>query len=399
MRPNQKKVLVALTGDINSVVAAYLLQKQGYQVSGLSVIFQHNRDEEGVEKASLEKMKALCGQLGMDFYASDASMIYHNDVIDPMVASRLEGVAYPFKVYTTKVIFDVLTEKADYLDISWIATGHYAKIIKNQKTENYNVYISDDFQNDQSYFFSLLNQKTLSRMLLPLANVREREVLKLAEGLGGNLPSFCNFGPIFENKDDLTSFISEKIPQSMMKEGTVVDYKHGTVLKKHEGVHHFSLGEKNLKIPADPPLSSEVRVCQIETQNGIVYLLHPDDYQIKYLWIKNVVVQDSFDISRPIDIFIKCRSDGELLPATLYFKNNRQVLLEFANVQKGFIFAGDYCVAYNTNKSKSRVLFGGVVSQAGQIVDGKIESLPEREKELEEKAKIRRSIFGSGLNF
>ena len=399
MWPEQKKVLVALTGDINSIVAAYLLQKQGYQVSGLSVIYQYDFDEESEEKASLERIKALCGQMGMSFYASDASMIYQNDVIDPMVASRLEGVAYPFKVYTVKVLFDVLIEKADYLGIPWVATGHYARIIKDQKTQNYNVYTSDDFQRDQSYFFSMLKQKALSRMLLPLGNIREQEVLKLAESLGDKLSTSCNFIPTFESKNDLTSFISEKIPHSMIKEGTVVDYKHGTILEKHEGIHLFTLGEKNLKISAEPPLSFEVRVCQIDTQSGIVYLLHPNDYQIEYLWVKDVVAQGLFDISKPMDIFLKYQSDGELLPATLYFKNNHQALLKFSNVQKGLIFAGDYCVVYSSNKGKSRVLFGGVVSRAGQVIDGKIETLPERDKEPEEKAQIRKSIFGSGLSF
>ncbi len=392
-------MLVALTEDINSVVTAYLLQRQGYQVSGLGIVFRQGLDEEkSAEKESLEKIKALCEKLGMAFYAADASMLYEHAVVDPLVASRLEGVAYSFKIYIAKVVFDLLAEKADYLGIPWVATGHYARIIKNQKTGNYSVYTAKDVSCDQSYFLSLLDQKILKRMLLPLANMRKSEVVKVAKNLGVDLPIFYKFDYIFEHKEALNTFIGKRIPTSMIKEGTVVNYNNGNVVQQHQGIHHFTLGEDNLKIQSDPPLSSEMQVCQIDTQSGIVYLLRPDDYQIKYLWIKNIVVQDQFDISKPIDAFIKFRSDGELLPAVLYFKNNAQILLEFANIQRGIVFAGNYCVAYNTDKQKSRILFGGVVERAGNLLDGAIRALPERERPPEEeKAKVRRSLFGSGL--
>ncbi len=398
---DKKKVLVALTGRADSMVAAYLLKKQGYKVYGLGIVFQPRMKEEdcfdskeddvakpvGFEGVYLldkpEEVRNICEKMEIPFYAADASSVYQYYITDRVIAARVEGISYAPKVYATEVIFRVLEEKAKRLGCYWMATGHYTKIIKNQKTRDHNIYISNDSQYDQSFFFSRLGQEVLGRTLLPLSEMRRQEVEKVANLLGVELLSSRENFPDLMKSEALTGFVAQRVPRAIIKRGSIIDCKSGFILDDHDGIHYYFLGQKNLKSRMGNPLEPELTVSQINYRNGNIYLAYPDDIKLKCLFIRDLVIQDQLDITKSLDVFIRLHSGGEFLSAVLHFKNNDYAFIELKETRKIHVFPGDYCVIYSRSEGAARILASGMVKKGG-VMDGRnILSLPKQDDDFD----------------
>lgn len=439
------KVIIGMTGGQDSTVAAYLLKKQGYDVIGVALCFApveeledeeelENEDEKKKEKSKekskekekvddsngdtnkapakfkgiyvvnkIEEIKKLCDKLEIPFYGVNSQKIYQAKITDNIVSARLGGYHFQPKVFCTEVICEVLLEKAELLNADYIATGHLAKVIKNQTTNDYGVHISNDLENDQSYLLSRLNQKFLSKLLLPLSELRKEEVEKLLKLKQFPVLDTKNDGDILYRKD-LKDFVRDRIPKSMVKEGQIINHYDDTVFGDHDGHHQFYLGQQNLvnKQGSVNPIEKSLMVSEVNISNGLVKLVNPEKFKYNILYIGDCIIDNKLNVTTPIEGYARTSAESELFPIIMYFKNNNKVKLVLKKFNDGMLFKGDYVVVYSKNTASGKVLCGGTIIKAGFVDDGKIVSIPktyteELEEDDENKAVV--VVKNQGLTF
>lgn len=201
-KKNSKKIVFGFNGSLDSIVGAYLLKRQGFEVIGLAVCFKSTVEQEMPARYdsygelipaspfmgeyiidSLDEVRRVANEVGITFYATDASREYQDKVTDFVVGARIGGRTFSPKINTTELMFDILASKAESLGASLIGTGHYGKVVKNNVSKTHNIFVSQDLDNDQSYLLSKCSEKVLSMMHLPLSDMRKEEVIKIAKGL------------------------------------------------------------------------------------------------------------------------------------------------------------------------------------------------------------------------
>ena len=181
----KKKVYVGMSGGVDSSVSAYLLQKDGYDVTGVFIkVWQPDWIECTWKEDRLDAMR-VCAQLDIQFITLDLEAEYKSGVIDYMISEyRVGRVPNPDVMCNREVKFGgfykwALAQGADY-----IATGHYAQNIYNDKTKEYELRASSDTDKDQGYFLWTVTQDKLKNVLFPIGNIKKSEVRQIAEEAG-----------------------------------------------------------------------------------------------------------------------------------------------------------------------------------------------------------------------
>lgn len=259
-----KKVVVALSGGIDSAVAAKLLLEQGYEVVGLTGKMTCS-EESGV---IVKNAKKVADRLGIEHCVYDATKVFEEKIINYFETSYREGLTPNPCIMCNKfikwgVLFDyaINTLKSDY-----IATGHYACI--NNIEGAYRLYPASDEHKDQLYFLFLLTQEQLGKTIFPLSNYQKSEVRALAEKY--DLPSKSSKESqdiCFINSPMTTKkYLNEKF---QAKPGSFVEKISGKVLGKHNGAWQFTIGQrKGIGIAAPEPLY----VVEIDSENNKVFV-------------------------------------------------------------------------------------------------------------------------------
>ncbi|WP_318165809.1 hypothetical protein [Candidatus Shikimatogenerans bostrichidophilus] len=175
-----KKVVIALSGGVDSSVSAYLLKKMGYEVIG---IFMYNWSNNNCMWEDIRDAMLISNKLKIPFYVFDLRKEYRKGVINYMYEGYKKGITpNPDIICNEKIKFGIFLKKALKLKVDYIATGHYVrkKKIYNKKKIIYCLLSGKDKKKDQSYFLCRLNQYQLSKSLFPLGNLTKKEVRKLA---------------------------------------------------------------------------------------------------------------------------------------------------------------------------------------------------------------------------
>jgi len=276
-----KRVVVGLSGGVDSSVAAYLLQEQGYEVIGL---FMKNWHDEGVTISNecpwLEDSNdalLVAEKLGIPFQTVDLSEQYKERIVDYMFNEYEKGrTPNPDVLCNREIKFDVFMKIALSLGADYVATGHYCRkgIIEESGTETYQLLAGVDGNKDQSYFLCQLSQEQLAKSLFPIGELTKPQVREIAakmelvtaekkdsQGLcfigKVRLPEFLQQqlqpkeGLIYEVNADFANY-SEAAPQfgsvkeQLAYEAKNIDYKPemGKVVGKHQGAHYFTIGQR-----------------------------------------------------------------------------------------------------------------------------------------------------------
>lgn len=270
-----KKVLVGMSGGIDSSVAAFLLKKQGYEVTGVTMaIWKEGREFHGdlsanscfapTETKDIEHTAEICRQLGIEHRVLDISSLYEEVVLGNFRSEYLNGrTPNPCVWCNQKIKFGAMVQRAreEGIDFDCFATGHYARI-KQMENGRYALMRSLDAKKDQSYFLYRLSQEQLAMTLFPLGNMTKAEVRKIDVELG--------FHPegMTESQDFYSGPYSDLLDVKP-KVGNIVD-KDGKVLGHHNGVWNYTIGQrKGLGIGASRPLYvTELRVDRNEVVVG-----------------------------------------------------------------------------------------------------------------------------------
>ncbi len=234
------KIVVGISGGVDSSVAAYLLKKQGHEVIGLFMINWEEKDGACTAEEDYEDVKRVCNKLGIPYFSVNYSKEYYQRVFQYFLEEYKAGrTPNPDVLCNREIKFGPFLDKAITLGADMIATGHYAKKIK--KDGKFYLAKADDHNKDQSYFLNQLSQYQLSKVLFPLAEISKPQVREIAKKLElSTATKKDSTGICFIGERNFKKFLSEFLPA---QPGDIVD-RQGRVVGKHDGLMYYTLGQR-----------------------------------------------------------------------------------------------------------------------------------------------------------
>jgi tRNA-specific 2-thiouridylase len=256
------KVVVAMSGGVDSSVAAALLKDQGYEVLGVTMQLWDKGREEAAETGAHRPCCTLddvmdaarvAERLGIPFEVLNLEEEFQRQVVDPFVADYRSGMTpNPCILCNERIKFQALLDRSIALGADFLATGHY---VRREETPGglVNLKAAIDRSKDQSYFLFTVTQPQLRRLLFPLGSLRKQEVRRLAEAFRLPVAAKSESQEIcFVTDNDYAAFVERRAGGSRV--GAIVD-KRGRVLGEHGGIHRYTIGQRRgLGIPAAVPL-------------------------------------------------------------------------------------------------------------------------------------------------
>lgn len=350
-----KTVLIGMSGGVDSVAAALLLQQEGYTATGCTLRLYDRVDGGCGSSKEAEDARAAATALGLPFYAPDESVAFRTCVMEDFIRTYCEGrTPNPCIRCNQHIKFSALLRLADTLGIAYIATGHYARVRYDAALGRWQLLRGEDRTKDQSYVLYPLTQEILSRLQLPLGSYHKSEVRALVAQRGlyhANKPDSQDI--CFVPNGDYVSFLQQNGVE--LVPGDFVD-KTGTVLGKHRGQVCYTGGQRRgLGVSADRPLY----VVRKNGQDNTVLLGDEADLYTKTVWAEDFNWVSLPPVSEPLRVCAKTRYSQREATALLYPEENGRVRVVFDEGQRA-VTAGQSLVCYLDDL----VVGGGIIAQA-----------------------------------
>ena len=356
----ETKVVVAMSGGVDSSVVAALMKQEGYNVTGITLKLYDDT------KQSKEGRQCCAGQDIMDAKrVSERININHEilyyqkkfkaEVIDSFIDSYAAGeTPIPCVQCNQTVKFRDLFKYAKDLNADALVTGHYVTRIKNNGHAS--MYRAKDHKRDQSYFLFSTTQEQLNFLRFPLGEIDKFETRSIAKKLNLNVADKPDSQDIcFVPNGDYSSVIKKFRPESF-KKGKIIDL-NGNQIGEHEGIINYTIGQrKGIKISSTKPLY----VVNINADNNTVIVGYKENLEIKEIQLRELnILAPKKDFNKTINI--KVRSTGRLLKAKINFVNSH-AKVEILEKETG-ISPGQACVFYSKDEVGDKVLGGGWIDQ------------------------------------
>jgi len=244
------KVVVAMSGGVDSSVAAALLQDQNYNLIGISLqLWNYSWDTDNrfgtcCSLDDLSDARRVAERIGIPFYILNLEKEFRKGVVDYFVSEYMSGrTPIPCTACNKKLKFDELMHKAEIYGYDYIATGHYATVMQDEEGR-YTVRRGKHRGKDQSYFLFNLSQDQLARIYFPLGDMEKPEVRALAEKYGLNVAGKSESHEIcFIPDNDYARFIATQVEEEAFQPGNIIDGE-GKVLGEHKGYPAFTIGQR-----------------------------------------------------------------------------------------------------------------------------------------------------------
>jgi tRNA-uridine 2-sulfurtransferase len=382
-----KKVVVGLSGGVDSSVCAYLLQEQGYEVIGM---FMKNWHDETVTLSNecpwiddSNDALLIAQQLGIPFQVIDLSEDYKSRIVDYMFEEYQQGrTPNPDVLCNREIKFDVFLKAAMQLGADYVATGHYCQKIEHSDG-SFGLGAGADTNKDQSYFLCQLAQEQLAKALFPIGHLQKSEVREIAATQGLiTAEKKDSQGLCFVGKISLPDFLQQKlkpikgevieisknqpqfdhykktkvVPENYFYLAQPFEYQKadGIIVAEHTGAHYFTIGQrKGVKVGGRPLPSF---VIGLDTKKNIVFTGQSDDHPglnrillfIKKEEIHSISTTFKLEIDQPIEMKIRIRYRQPLQKGILHLKEEGLYIV-FNEIQKG-ITPGQFAAWYKGNE-------------------------------------------------
>jgi tRNA-specific 2-thiouridylase len=362
----QKKVVVAMSGGVDSSVAAALLKEQGYDVVGVTMkLFSLPKDN-----CRSENLRSCCGwkatedahhvaiSLGISHYVVDFRDQFDKSVIKDFYGEYSKGrTPNPCIRCNQYIKFDFLMKKLKAFEADYLATGHHAQVEYDTQSGRYLLKKGKDKKKDQSYFLYPLTQKQLSCTLMPIGDFTKEKVREKAQKLGLPLAQRTESQEIcFVPDNDYVRFLRQRIPEAF-RSGPIIDLEN-RVLGQHEGIAHFTIGQrKGMGIAASHPLY----VLSIQSDKNTIVIGPSDQLYEKTLLASQVNLISRAEIATLLGVRAKIRYRHKEAKAFIIPLDTDQILVEFEKPQRA-ITPGQAVVFYDGDV----VVGGGIIDKSGR---------------------------------
>ena len=354
-----KKVIVGISGGVDSIVSAYLLKKEGYEVEGLFMRnwdSSINNDINGnptlnnnicTQEQDYNDALEACKRVGIKLHRIDFVKEYWDYVFTYFLDELKKGRTPNPDIMCNKYIkFDMFKKEAEKLGADFIATGHYARMIDGK------LYRGIDDNKDQTYFLSQVSKKQLENVIFPVGHLEKSEVRKIAKEENINVADKKDStGICFIGERNFKEFLTNYLPNIP---GDIVDIDTNKVLGKHIGLMYYTIGQRRgLDIGGN---ESRLYVVGKDLDKNVLYVSLGDD--TKYLLSDEAVLEDVNLIGDkwPKNASAKFRYRQKDIPITICEENN-EFIVKYDNVKS--VTPGQACVIYDGEEC----LGGGIIKE------------------------------------
>lgn len=353
-----QRVVVAMSGGVDSSVAAGLLKEQGYDVIGVTMQIWPKADAPKVggccSLSAVEDARRVAAKLGIPHYVMNFREPFARLVIDNFVEEYRRGhTPNPCVRCNQLVKFDLLLERARGLGAEHIATGHYARVCYDDGRRRWLLKRGIDRSKDQSYALYTMTQEQLAHTLFPLGNIEKEETRRIAESLGLVVADKPESQDIcFVPEIGYRNFLRAVAPD-IVKKGPIMDTK-GNVVGEHEGIAFYTVGQRRgLGIAAQKPLY----VLKIDPEANAVIVGEEEELYARRFAAKDVNLISMETITRPLAVSASIRYNMPDAPGILRPLDEKWVEFEFDEPRKS-VTPGQAAVFYVDEE----VIGGGTIA-------------------------------------
>ncbi len=359
----EKRVLVGMSGGIDSLATCIMLQEQGYEVVGVTMrtwdVASAFSSPEQEEPDFILEARALAERLGIEHHVADVREEFKQVIVKYFIDEYMQGRT-PNPCVMCNPLFKerLLCEWADKTGCAWISTGHYCRL--EERNGNRYIVAGDDMTKDQSYFLWRLPQEILRRFLFPLGNYTKQDVREYlkekgfeAKAKGGESMEVCFI------EGDYRDFLRQQCPDidTQIGPGYFVDSK-GVKIGQHKGFPYYTIGQrKGLGIALGHP----VHVLRINAEKNTVMLGTADELKAEYMLVEDAMITDMKELLECSNLTVRIRYRSKPIPCQVHSLEDNRMLVRFLG-EASAIAPGQSAVFYDGQ----RVLGGAfIASQRG----------------------------------
>lgn len=365
-RPEDTRIVVAMSGGVDSSVVAGILKREGYDVLGVTLqLYDHgaaiHRAGSCCAGQDIEDARRVCEVLGIPHYVLDYEARFREAVINPFANSYVSGeTPIPCVACNQTVKFADLLATARDLDAAALATGHYIRSKVNGAHRS--LYRPVDAERDQSYFLFATTQEQIDYLRFPLGGLPKSEVRVIAEELGLSIAKKQDSQDIcFVPQGKYADIISRLKPEAAMA-GDIV-HIDGRILGQHEGIVHYTVGQRRgIGVATGDPLY----VVHLDAKNARVIVGPREALETHKIFLRDMNwLGDQPLVSLPeegVELFAKVRSTRPPKPAVLFHKDGA-TWVELIDGESG-VAPGQACALYSDDSNTARVFGGGFITRS-----------------------------------
>ena len=336
----KKRVLVGMSGGVDSSVAALLLLEQGYEVVGLTFKF--------TEEFDCNDAISVSNTLGIEHHVIDYRSVFRETVIDKFINDYNSGITpNPCILCNREVKFNFLYQNMKKFNCDYIATGHYAKVIDGK------LYKSVDLRKDQTYFLAQLTNEQLSHLLLPLEGIEKDVVREKARQCGLEVADKKDSTDVCFITNKFREFMSDKLDNIP---GDVIDVATNKVIGKHNGLRSYTIGQrKGLNIGGT---ADRMYVVGKDMNKNILYIALGDDtdYLVSTSCLLENINLINTDMIKNAKAKFRYRQDE--MDVEIDYVDDKHIIVNYPDGVKA-VTPGQACVFYNGDEC----LGGGLIKE------------------------------------